>query len=441
MPLYDAGERIDVHDQHGVRRVLRRLERVDVGDVGSRRRSSSTASRCGRPLPASTAPDSAATPIATATNQCFFRTSFSSQVPGHPRDRRPPASGFSRCSPPVATSDGQAACCVASRHGGRERAWTSRSRRVGDHAGGVIRDGRGHEPGAARPLPRPHRAAERRRSTRSSRSTPNAPGPRPTPPTPRSPVATRSVRCTGCRSRSRTRSRPRASAPPAARGELTDHVPAADAPAVARLKDAGAIVFGKTNLPRWSADFQTYNDLFGITSNPWDLGRTTGGSSGGAAAAVAAGFTSFELGTDIGGSVRIPAHCCGVFGLKPSFGRDPAARLPRPRRRRHDRRRHQRVRPDRAQRRRPRPAARRPRRTRARARGRRGSSTSPRATRSRSPTSASAPGSTTPASPIESEYARRCCAARSIASPTRADGSTTTDRRSTSRSSASCSSA
>ena len=102
--------------------------------------------------------------------------------------------------------------------------------------------------------------------------------------------------------------------------ELTDHVPATDAPAVARLKDAGAIVFGKTNLPRWSADFQTYNDLFGITSNPWDLSRTTGGSSGGSAAAVAAGFTSFELGTDIGGSVRIPAHCCGVFSLKPSFG-------------------------------------------------------------------------------------------------------------------------
>jgi amidase len=102
--------------------------------------------------------------------------------------------------------------------------------------------------------------------------------------------------------------------------ELTHHVPTADAPAVARLKDAGAIVFGKTNLPRWSADFQTHNDIFGVTSNPWDLGRTTGGSSGGAAAAVAAGFTSFELGTDIGGSVRIPSHCCGTFGLKPSFG-------------------------------------------------------------------------------------------------------------------------
>jgi amidase len=102
--------------------------------------------------------------------------------------------------------------------------------------------------------------------------------------------------------------------------ELADHVPTADAPAVARLKDAGAIVFGKTNLPRWSADFQTFNELFGVTNNPWALDRTVGGSSGGAAAAVAAGFTSFELGTDIGGSVRIPSHCCGVFGLKPSFG-------------------------------------------------------------------------------------------------------------------------
>ncbi len=102
--------------------------------------------------------------------------------------------------------------------------------------------------------------------------------------------------------------------------ELTDHVPTADAPAVARLKAAGAIVFGKTNLPRWSADFQTHNDLFGVTNNPWNLERTVGGSSGGAAAAVTAGFTSFELGTDIGGSVRIPSHCCGTFALKPSFG-------------------------------------------------------------------------------------------------------------------------
>lgn len=102
--------------------------------------------------------------------------------------------------------------------------------------------------------------------------------------------------------------------------ELRDHVPTADAPAVARLKDAGAIVFGKTNVPRWSGDLQTFNEIFGTTNNPWDVSRVPGGSSGGPAAAVAAGFTAFELGTDIGGSVRVPSHCCGTFGLKPSFG-------------------------------------------------------------------------------------------------------------------------
>lgn len=102
--------------------------------------------------------------------------------------------------------------------------------------------------------------------------------------------------------------------------ELTHHVPTTDAPAVARLKDAGAVVFGKTNVPRWSGDLQTYNELFGTTNNPWDLTRVPGGSSGGPAAAVAAGLTSFELGTDIGGSIRNPAHCCGIFGLKPSYG-------------------------------------------------------------------------------------------------------------------------
>lgn len=105
--------------------------------------------------------------------------------------------------------------------------------------------------------------------------------------------------------------------------ELRDHVPTADAPAVARLKQAGAIVFGKTNLPRWSGDLECFNEIFGTTNNPWDLGRIPGGSSGGAAAAVAAGLTSFEMGTDIGGSIRIPAHFNGVFGLKPSFGLVP----------------------------------------------------------------------------------------------------------------------
>ncbi len=140
--------------------------------------------------------------------------------------------------------------------------------------------------------------------------------------------------------------------------ELLDHVPAADAPAVARLKEAGAIVFGKTNLPRWSADIQTFNDIFGVTNNPWSAAHTVGGSSGGAAAAVAAGFTSFELGTDIGGSRADPRAL--LRGLQPEaeLRRRPPARLPRPRRRRHHRCRHQRVRADHPQRRRPRPPAR-----------------------------------------------------------------------------------
>ena len=102
--------------------------------------------------------------------------------------------------------------------------------------------------------------------------------------------------------------------------ELIEHVPATDAPAVARLRAAGAIVFGKTNLPRWSGDVQSFNEMFGTTNNPWDVTRIPGGSSGGPAVAVAAGFTAFELGTDIGGSVRIPSHCCGTYGLKPSYG-------------------------------------------------------------------------------------------------------------------------
>jgi amidase len=101
---------------------------------------------------------------------------------------------------------------------------------------------------------------------------------------------------------------------------LRDRVASTDAPAVAALKSAGAIVFGKTNLPEWSGDWQSFNAMFGTTNNPWDLARTPGGSSGGAAAAVACGMTSAELGTDIGGSVRVPSAFCGVFGHKPSFG-------------------------------------------------------------------------------------------------------------------------
>jgi len=105
--------------------------------------------------------------------------------------------------------------------------------------------------------------------------------------------------------------------------DLEHHVPRVDAPAVARLREAGAVVFGKTNLPAWSADAQTYNDLFGVTVNPWDPTRTAGGSSGGSAVAVATGMTPLELGTDILGSVRIPAAFCGVYGLKPTYGLVP----------------------------------------------------------------------------------------------------------------------
>ena len=106
--------------------------------------------------------------------------------------------------------------------------------------------------------------------------------------------------------------------------ELRDNVPLRDAPVVRALKEAGAIVIGKTNLPRWSGDAQSYNEMFGTTVNPWNAERVPGGSSGGAAAAVAAGLTSFEIGTDIGGSIRMPASFCGVFGHKPSFGIVPS---------------------------------------------------------------------------------------------------------------------
>lgn len=101
---------------------------------------------------------------------------------------------------------------------------------------------------------------------------------------------------------------------------LMDHIPTKDAPVVQRVKAAGVNVFAKTNLPQWSGDIQTFNSMFGTTNNPWDLSRTPGGSSGGASTAVAMGFTSFEMGTDLAGSVRLPAHFTGVCGHKPSFG-------------------------------------------------------------------------------------------------------------------------
>ena len=91
-----------------------------------------------------------------------------------------------------------------------------------------------------------------------------------------------------------------------------------DAVAVARLKAAGAVILGKTNLATAIADWQSFNPIYGTTNNPWDIKRTAGGSSGGSAAALAAGYVPLELGSDISGSIRAPAHLCGVFGHKPT---------------------------------------------------------------------------------------------------------------------------
>ncbi|WP_238011741.1 amidase family protein [Dactylosporangium sp. AC04546] len=98
-----------------------------------------------------------------------------------------------------------------------------------------------------------------------------------------------------------------------------DHVPAADARAVTALRRAGAIVFGKTNLPEHCADIQA-RSVYGVSRNPWDPAYSTGGSSGGGAGAVAAGLTPVEVGSDVAGSIRIPAGYCGVAGHKPTYG-------------------------------------------------------------------------------------------------------------------------
>ncbi len=105
--------------------------------------------------------------------------------------------------------------------------------------------------------------------------------------------------------------------------ELADYRPKEDALAVARLRAAGAIILAKSNVPPLTGDFQTASALYGVTSNPFDLSRSPGGSSGGAAASVASGFCAFELASDLGGSIRWPAHACGLFGLKSSWGQIP----------------------------------------------------------------------------------------------------------------------
>jgi amidase len=105
--------------------------------------------------------------------------------------------------------------------------------------------------------------------------------------------------------------------------EFKDFVPDADALAVERVKAAGAVVLGKTNVPIVLGDLQSYNAIYGTTRNPWDPERTPGGSSGGSAAALAAGFGAVSLGSDIGGSLRNPAHFCGVYAHKPTIGLVP----------------------------------------------------------------------------------------------------------------------
>jgi amidase len=107
---------------------------------------------------------------------------------------------------------------------------------------------------------------------------------------------------------------------PGSAGALPRH----DAVAVARLKASGAVILGKTNIATYLGDWQSVNAVYGRTRNPWDLGRTPGGSSGGAAAALAAGFVSLEMGSDLFGSLRIPAYCCGVFAHRPTHGLIPA---------------------------------------------------------------------------------------------------------------------
>ena len=101
-------------------------------------------------------------------------------------------------------------------------------------------------------------------------------------------------------------------------------IASSDAPLVSRLKQAGAIVLGTTNTPELLMAWETDNLLYGKTNNPWDLSRTSGGSSGGEAAAIAAGISAGGVGSDGGGSIRVPAHFCGICGLKPTPGRIPA---------------------------------------------------------------------------------------------------------------------
>jgi amidase len=99
-----------------------------------------------------------------------------------------------------------------------------------------------------------------------------------------------------------------------------DNIASSDAVAITRLTQAGAVIYGKTNVPLMLADWQSFNAIYGTTNNPWDVTRSPGGSSGGSAAALATGMSALEIGSDIGASIRNPAHYCGVYGHKPTYG-------------------------------------------------------------------------------------------------------------------------
>jgi amidase len=103
-----------------------------------------------------------------------------------------------------------------------------------------------------------------------------------------------------------------------------DFVPGEDALSISRVKQAGGVILAKTNVPVSLGDWQSYNDIYGVTNNPFDLGRTPGGSSGGSSAALAAGYGPLSLGSDIGGSLRVPAFHCGVYAHKPTFALVPS---------------------------------------------------------------------------------------------------------------------
>jgi amidase len=113
--------------------------------------------------------------------------------------------------------------------------------------------------------------------------------------------------------------------------EQKDFVPPEDALAISRIKTAGAVLLGKTNVPVGLGDWQSYNDIYGTTNNPYNLGRTPGGSSGGSSAALAAGYGALSLGSDLGGSLRVPAFHCGIYAHKPTFALVPSrGHLPPP---------------------------------------------------------------------------------------------------------------